>query len=332
MRVTENMNYNTIRDSVRRSRERMDGLQQQHATLKKLNTPSDDPIGAAKVLQIRTEKMTNDQYYMNGKLAETFLSNTDHALGEISDLIVRAKEIALGQASGASSNDETRLGVAEEVSQLYKQAISVANRRIGDQYLFAGYKTHKPPMDENGNYQGDLGNIMVEIAKEVYLTTNVPGIEAFNTSPKASTDSDRIEAAAPEGNAPEGRAPASVREGGEQEMNENNVNVFDELQNVRIGLLTGDVDGIRNTLDRLDKMHGHVVATRAKVGSRLQGLQSANTAIERHNITSAQLNTFLEDADMAQVVSDLAREETIFRSALQSSQKLVQPTLMDFLK
>jgi len=40
----------------------------------------------------------------------------------------------------------------------------------------------------------------------------------------------------------------------------------------------------------------------------------------------------LEDADMAQVMSDLAREETIFRGALASSQKLMQPTLLDFLK
>jgi flagellar hook-associated protein 3 FlgL len=68
------------------------------------------------------------------------------------------------------------------------------------------------------------------------------------------------------------------------------------------------------------------------VGSRVQGLQSAAIANEKHNIANAQLNSILEDADMAQVVSDLAKEETVFRSSLQTSQKLIQPTLLDFLK
>src|SRR3954464_4130218 len=114
MRVTDNSTYGVVRDSIQRSRERMENLQGQSATLKKLNTPSDDPIGAAKVLEIRTEKVNNEQYQMNAKMAESFLSNTDQALSEMTDIIGRAKEIAINQSSGASSNEDTRLGVAEE--------------------------------------------------------------------------------------------------------------------------------------------------------------------------------------------------------------------------
>jgi flagellar hook-associated protein 3 FlgL len=54
--------------------------------------------------------------------------------------------------------------------------------------------------------------------------------------------------------------------------------------------------------------------------------------IERHNVTNAQLSSALEDADLAQVVSDMAKEETVFRSSLASAHKLIQPTLLDFLK
>src|SRR4051812_7110982 len=113
MRVTENTNYETIRNTINRTKERMDKLQGETATLRKLNAPSDDPVGAAKVLEIRTDKVNNDQYLMNSKLAGAFLDNSDHALSELSDIVVRAKEIALGQASGASSNEDTRLGVSE---------------------------------------------------------------------------------------------------------------------------------------------------------------------------------------------------------------------------
>src|SRR5438445_10717841 len=107
MRVTENTNFNAIRDSISRSKEKMENLQFQSSTLKKLNTPSDDPVGAAKILEIRTDKMNNDQFLTNAKLAEAFLSNSEQAIGELADLVVRAKEIAIGQSSGASANNDT---------------------------------------------------------------------------------------------------------------------------------------------------------------------------------------------------------------------------------
>ena len=183
MRVTENMNYDTVRNTISRQKEKMDNLQTQQST-RKLNTPSDDPVGAAKVLEIRTEKVNNDQYQLNAHLAEAFLNNSDHTLDELADILVRAKEIAIGQASGASSNEDTRLGVAEEVTQMFKQAVAAANRRVGDRYLFGGYRTQKPPIDGEGRYVGDDGQMMVEVAKDVFISMNVPGIEAFNTQPK----------------------------------------------------------------------------------------------------------------------------------------------------
>lgn len=327
MRVTENTNYDIVRDSIRRSKGRMEGLQQQNATLRKMNAPSDDPIGAAKVLEVRTDKVNNDQFQMNAKMATTYLENSDHALGELADLIARAKEIALGQSSGASSNDDTRLGISEEVTQLFQQAVATANRRIGDRYIFGGYKTNKPPVDQDGVYQGDDGQIMIEIAKDVFIASNVPGFEAFNTNPRASYDN-RIKGSYGSAN----RTPASANPEGEEVVEGENVNAFDEIQNLRIALLTGDLEGIRSTLERFDQIHAKLTAERAKVGARLSGIGTTNAALERHNITNAQLTSQLEDADMAQVVSDLAKEEQVFRSALQSSQKLVQPTLMDFLR
>jgi flagellar hook-associated protein 3 FlgL len=334
MRVSDNTNFETVRNSIRRSKERMENLQTQTATLKKLNTPSDDPVGAAKVLEMRTDKVTNDQFQMNAKMASAFLNNSDHALGDLVEVINRAKEIALGQSSGASSNDDTRVAIAEEVSQLYNHAVATANRRVGDRFLFGGYKTQKPPVDADGRYQGDDGQMMVEVAKDVFLSINVPGSEAFNSNPKNSSDGRGVYER--ELNS---RAPASLRESnghpgaaGATDDARVNVNVFDELQNLRIALLTGDMEGIRDTLERFDTLHSRLNATRAKIGSRMSGLEQTETALERHNLTNAQLTSSLEDADMAQVVSDLAKEETVFKSALASSQKLIQPTLMEFLK
>lgn len=348
MRVSDNSNFETVRDSIRRSKSRLEDLQMKSSSMKKLNSPADDPVGASKVLEMRTDKTNNDQFQMNGKIAESYLNNTEQALSEISDILVRAKEIAIGQSSGASSNEETRIAVAEEVSHLYQSAIATANRRIGDRYIFGGYKTSVPPVTADGKYIGDDGQMMVEVGRDVFISMNVPGHEVFNTqtrTEKNSADKKNLKDAPEDKNKIQNRTLANLSSdaglgdvkgrstrSGEVGGNLENVNVFEELKNLRIGLLTGDLDTIRNTLDRFDTMHTKINSSRAKVGSRLNGLQSLTAGLERQNITNAQITSHIEDADMAQVVSDMAREETVLRSALQTSNKLLQPKLLDFLK
>ncbi len=338
MRVTQNTNFNTIRDTIQISRGRMEKLQNQAATLKKLNRPSDNPVNAAKVLEIRTDKVNNEQYFNNAKLAEAYLNNSDHAIADMIEVVNRAKEIAINQSSGASSTDETRLGVAEEVTQLFLRAVASGNTRIGDRYLFGGYRTTEPPVDQGGRFVGDAGEMMVEIGKDVFLSMNLPGIYVFNTNPEQSVDirnlqqrkiNESVAAGEERGKTQsiELKADASLKQGGDE-----NVNLFQELKNLRISLLTGDLAGVRNTLERYDQIHATLVASRSRIGSRVSGLAGSIQAMERHNLTNAELNTALEDADMAEVFGNIAREETVFKSVLSSAKRLVQPTLMDFLR
>lgn len=295
----------------------MENLQLQSSTLRRVNTPSDDPISATKILELRTEKQNNDQFQANSKMAQTFLENTDHCLSDLEELVIRAKEIAIGQSSIVSSSEDTRISVAEEVGQLFQQAISIANRKVGDRYLFGGFKTQTAPVNQNGEYQGDDGQMMVEISNDVYISMNLPGVDVFNTNPKTASTIQT------------GYGELS-REGSDESVD--NLNLFDVLHHFRISLLTGDMHGIHGTLDSLDQVLSKLLATRAKLGSRVQGLSYNEQAIDRHNITNAILSSNLEDADMAQVMSDLGKEETIFRSSLASSKRLIQPTLLDFLK
>ncbi len=319
MRVSDNTNFSVVRDGIQRSKEKLENLQFQSATMKKVNIPSDDPVGAAKILELRTDKMNNEHYHLNSKMAEAFLENTDQALSDLTEIILRAKEITISQSSAASSNSDSRMGVAEEVNQLLRQGVAIGNRKMGERYLFGGYKTQKPPIGPEGEYLGDQGHMMLEIADNVYISTNVTGYEAFNTHPQSSTQnqtgySDRSSSDEEEGQNPE------------------NVNLFDQLQDLRIGLITGNTEGIRSTLERFDQIFNHLVATRSKVGSRLQGIATTMQSNEKHSITNASLSSSIQDADMAQVVTDLNKEEAILRSSLASSKKLIQPTLLEFLR
>ncbi len=328
MRVSDNTNFGVVRDSITRAKSRMENLQGETATLKKLNRPSDDPVGAAKVLEVRTDKVNNEQFQVNARLANAFLDNTDHALEDISEIVMRAKEIAIGQSSNASSTPESRYGVAEEVSQLFQRAVATGNRRIGDRYIFGGFKTTQSPVDADGNYHGDEGEMMVEIGREVFIGANLPGHEVFNTNPNGSADMRRIR----QEKGDESAAGPSRRLASESQEGPQNTNLFQQLKALRTGLLTGDMETIRGSLDAFDDLLGKVISLRSKVGSRVQSIAGNMSALERHNITNAQLTSNIEDADMTRVVSDLAKEETVFKSSLASSKHLIQPTLLDFLR
>lgn len=197
-------------------------------------------------------------------------------------------------------------------------------------------------MDSEGAYHGDDGQMMIEIGREVYIGMNIPGHEVFNTHPESSADGKRLEQqknpdAQPLKSKPQEKkeevAPSRRLASEEASPTQSqNLNIFQELKALRTGLLTGDMETIRGTLEPFDDLLGKVVATRSKIGSRMQGIEGNVSALERHNITNAQLTSTIEDADMTQVVSDLAKEETVFKSSLASSKHLIQPTLLDFLR
>ena len=110
------------------------------------------------------------------------------------------------------------------------------------------------------------------------------------------------------------------------------LDIFRTLDNLRVGLMTNDVDLIRSTLEPLDKIRDRVITTRAQVGARMSGIESALSNMGKKNVFNAELQSNIEDSDIIQVVSDMAREETVLRASLQASNKLIQPTLLDFLR
>jgi flagellar hook-associated protein 3 FlgL len=359
MRVGENTTLNTVRDSLNRSRLKMNDLQKQNATLKRLNSPSDDPVGNTKLMTIRNESLDNEQFEKNANLAKTFLNYTDSSLEEVTNLLARAKELALGQASSAANGAESRAMVAQEIKNIQNEVTAIANRRLGDRYIFSGYKTNTMPFDSDGNgdYKGDEGNIMVEVQKDVFIGMNIPGRELFlggmplskmppaitpNQTPgKQPTMAPPVPAApqspqgqplqmgATEGQGQDGRNPASLEMASKQDPTES---IFHTLEALRVGLMTNDVDQIRSTLEPLDKISNRVITTRAQIGARSSGIDSAIANMGKKNVFNAELQSGIEDADVIQVVSDMAREESVLRASLQASNKLIQPTLLEFLR
>ncbi len=345
MRVSDNTSRNAVHDALGRTRARMEDLQLKNSTLKKLNAPSDDPVGNSKIMDIRTQSAVNKQFEMNAGTAKDRLQHSENAAQELTDLLVRAKDIAVNQSSGASATPESRAGVAQEITQLYKQAVAIANRRIGDHYIFGGFKTLSQPYTADGAYLGDGGEMPLEIQKGVFVNSNVPGPKVFLA--RRYTQENLAEAALAEDaseNATENPTFAhrpgtrDVASGGDQRGQIQApqalevTDMFRTIDALRIGLLTNDTNTIRATLEPLDSLIENTVSLRSKIGSRVMGIDSAMGATDRTNLQNAIVQSNLEDADYAELWSNLAREESVLRASLSAAQKLIQPTLLDFMK
>ena len=136
MRVTDKMGYNQVTANLQKNRGEVADLQNQTDLHKLFSKPSDDPVGSARVLGYRTEERGSEQFLKNISQARNFLDFTDVSLNEVSEVLMRLKELAIQQANDASASPQTRRTVAEEAGQAFKQMVQLGNRKLGRPLYF----------------------------------------------------------------------------------------------------------------------------------------------------------------------------------------------------
>src|ERR1700690_1930479 len=108
MRIADKMQFEQVKSNIGKNRSQMSELQNQAATQKRVTKPSDDPLAAARVLSTRIDLQGNQQFTKSLNYAKAFLEYTDQSLGDLSEVLMRAKELAMGQANDASANEESQ--------------------------------------------------------------------------------------------------------------------------------------------------------------------------------------------------------------------------------
>lgn len=368
MRIADKMNYDQIKGNISRNRTEMSQLQNQAATQKRVTKPSDDPVAASRVLFSKTEQRGADQYIKNLNYARSFLDYSEQSLGELSETLMRAKELAIGQASDAGASEQTRRVVAAEVGQLYDQSVQIANRKLGERFIFGGYKTTEAPFDLNGNYKGDGGELKIHVDKDAFLAMNIPGSAvfqgvgltrdggSFKTSKQPTTVDEFLtqqfkdgmkseiealqakEAASVSQGEAAARGPASVRtpdvEKSSAEVSDgfsSGANVFDTLRRLETALMANDKQGVQESLDRIDAALNQVVLARTQLGSRVMSIDSSLNSLHASNVDLKTTISQNEDADVFEVISNMNKTEDTLQATLATSGKLVQKSLMDFI-
>lgn len=182
MRVSTSGMFAAGQSAMLRLQEALDFTQRQISSGRRILTPSDDPIAAARSLELRESVGRLDQFDRNANIATNRLSQEESALGSINNVLQRVRELAL-QANNATQSNESRNQIAVEIRELRDQLVQIANQKDGDgSYLFSGNLEDTKPVTQAGasfTYNGDQGQRFVQIGEGRQVADSDSGAKIF---------------------------------------------------------------------------------------------------------------------------------------------------------
>jgi flagellar hook-associated protein 3 FlgL len=183
MRFSFLQGFNQGIDNILRLQSATYKTQNQISTGQRILTPADDPVAAARILQVNQQQSQIDQYIDNINVVDDRLKLEETQLNAVTEILFRMEEIAIQSANGILSHSE-RKGLAQEVSLRLQELVDLANTRdVNNEYIFAGYKGGTKPFEANSSggydYFGDDGQRVVHVASSTTVAISDSGKDVF---------------------------------------------------------------------------------------------------------------------------------------------------------
>lgn len=301
-RVTERMLSGQLLADLHRSQSAMARAQRDIASGVRLHAASDDPLAVQNVLRLKGELEGIAQDQRSVSDARGWLDTTETALGELTEIVQRARELAVQAANGTASQAD-RQAVAKEIEQMIGLAKSAANATFAGRYVMSGTATDTPPYTPSGadTYGGDTSPIARSLGPGVSIQVNVTADSILG-----------------EGNFAD---PADT-------------GLISSLRKLAFDLSPAGnpADIGTDALRRLDADLEAITSARGSVGALSNRVDAANARLMQAQESTISLLSEHEDTDMAKALIDLSTEQAVYQAALQSGSALIQPSLFDFLR
>ena len=265
---------------------------QQVSTGTRINKPSDDPMGTEKSLKLSSQLADNEQYERNTDYAMSWMEMTEQSLSSISNLMQRASELGVQASNGTNSPQELET-MAKEFKQLREELKGLANTKLDGKYIFNGQKTDQPVgIDQGGNVSFDNQSINQRISPFSDVKINVDAGEVFDGQ----------------------------------------VNLFKVLDEFSTALSSGDKEGMNTVLGKIEEGAEQVLTSWTGMGARQSRVESMNQRLKDENLAVQSFLSKNEDVDLAEAIMKLKTEESVYQASLAASAKIIQPSLLDFLR
>jgi flagellar hook-associated protein 3 FlgL len=278
--------------------DKLSKTQQQLSSGKRITAAEDDPYGSGRAVSLRNDLADIQQYQVNINDASAWAQQTDSSLGNVTDLLQRARELTV-QAANGTQNQASLNAISSEMTQIKASLLAEANSTYNGRYIFSGTATNVAPYPSNA-YAGTALPVQRLIAPGEIVKVNQDGPAAFG-----------VQAVGP---------PATK-------------NVFDVMDDVIGALTAGNMSVLQTTaLTELDGSFTTALNARTTVGAISNRLDTQRTRMSGQELSVTDLLSKTEDADMAKTLITYSQTQTAYQAALQAGAKIIQPTLMDFLR
>lgn len=302
MRVTQGMiSQNSLRN-ISKSYEKLSKINEQAQTGKRFTKTSDDPVAAVKSLQYSTALFRNEQYKNNLNEAQNWIDTSETSVTEIIDIMSNIRDKVLDAANG-TKQPEDLAAIGVEIGQMKNQIIDAMNTQMLGKFVFNGTNTNVKPVVENadGTYTFNFENytdanaVQANISDGITLNVNSNPISAF---------------------------------GGQA----NGQNVIEMLTDLENSLKNGTFANSDDALGSIDQFKEVMSAERSDLGARSNRVDLVGSRLTSQYQLLKNAKSDNEDVESEKAILDLLQQETVNRAALATTAKVIQPSLVDFLR
>ncbi|MEN6522755.1 MAG: hypothetical protein ABFD14_03420 [Anaerolineaceae bacterium] len=293
MRVTNQMMINNVIQYIDEIKNRIDATQEQIASTKKFQTPSDDPITASTCLQLKSSLSISEGYQNTANTISDWMATTDFNLEQLSVLARKASNIVLSGLNGTIDAAERKSSLANEINEMLHQAIDIGNSKFQNSYIFAGVRVDQPAfvlIDEDTiKYQGISKEMMRSIGQNSKVIMNIDGNDTITP-------------------------------------------LIQALIEARNNLATNNTSDLPGTLDKIKTALETLTAARTENGTRMRQIETSISNMEKSDIAIHAILSSKEDTSMAEAYSLLASQENTYQAVLEvGSRTLSALNLFDYM-
>ncbi len=293
MRVSNSMTSRAATQALQRNVRLLEDARSRVTTGLRIRRPSDDPVGAARVMEASSELRAMSQYRRNVQSGRARLAAEEAAVDSLADLLTRAIEIATAQASDTA--DAASRAVAADVTQgMVDSAIGFGNTRFAGTYLFGGAYPDRLPFASDGSYDAALppiGPHQIVIAPGRMLQTGHDGLTVLVNS-----------------------------------------DVLASMQQLQAALFANDDAAIDQSILDLERAFDNVQEILGEIGGQALQLDAAESDAEAKRVALTEERAEVEEVGLDEAITELATRETALRAALFAISRVEGTTLTEFLR
>lgn len=321
MRVTNSMLAKSFLRDLHRNQNNLKRINGQLSSGKEISRPSDNPYKVARSMQLNSDIKAAIQYNENIKDTTNWLDTTDTALQQLEKSFQRIRELMVSAGNAAYGSDEKK-AIKDEINEKVNEIAQILNTNFDGKYIFGGTKVNSKPIVVEADVAS--GN------NKLYY---------------ASSDGSKINVSDKEYNMLASGLIVEISQGVTMKYNvtateilefgqgESKVNVMELLTSITDILDLEDSSEVTGSLlGQMDSAISNLLKVMAELGSKQNRMEAAATQNEDQILNLKDVLSQTEDIDFAEKTIEATVAQTVYMASLQVSARIIQPTLLDFLR